>query len=227
MKDELTSSFILHPSRSATGCIHPLKSTSGATPVTRTLAIIFCAIPTVALAQQTIAEKSDYKATSRHADVVGFCEELAKNSPNVRQTNIGKSGEGRDLPMLILADPPVTTPEEATRNKKLVVLAFANIHAGEVDGKEAALMLARDIATGDDKSLLKELVILIVPILNADGNEKIDKTNRTSQNGPGGRRRHPRQRGRLRPEPRLRQAGDARSTRAGQDHQPLGPRGHR
>ena len=66
----------------------------------------------------------------------------------------------------------------------LVVMAFANIHAGEVDGKEAALMLARDIATGDDKSLLKELVVLIVPILNADGNEKIDKANRTSQNGP-------------------------------------------
>src|SRR5262249_12454633 len=140
--------------------------------------------PSLALAQQTVAEKTDYNATSRHADVVAFCEELGKKSAIVRQTSIGKSGEGRDLPMLILADPPIRTPEEAVRSKKLVVLAFANIHAGEVDGKEAALMLARDIATGDDKVLLKELVILIVPILNADGNEKIDKANRTSQNGP-------------------------------------------
>jgi dipeptidyl-peptidase 4 len=152
--------------------------------VIRTLCALFCLIPSLALAQETVAEKSDYKATSRHADVVAFCEDLAKKSPNVRQTSIGKSGEGRDLPMLIVADPPVRTPEEAARNKKLVVLAFANIHAGEVDGKEAALMLARGIATGEDKSLLKELVILIVPILNADGNEKIDKANRTSQNGP-------------------------------------------
>jgi dipeptidyl-peptidase 4 len=154
--------------------------------VTRTLGALFALalIPLSALSQQTVAEKSDYKATSRHADVVAFGEELAKRSPNVRVAEIGKSGEGRSLPLWIIADPPVTTPEEAARNKKLVVMAFANIHAGEVDGKEALMALARDVATGDDKALLKELVILIVPILNADGNEKIDKANRTSQNGP-------------------------------------------
>ncbi len=137
-------------------------------------------------AQQTVAEKTDYRATSRHADVVAFCEELKAKSPSVRLTDIGKSGEGRTLPMLILADPPIATPEEAARSKKFVVLTFANIHAGEVDGKEAVLMLARDIATGEGeaKSLLKELIVLVVPILNADGNEKIDPKNRSEQNGP-------------------------------------------
>src|SRR5262249_47158834 len=63
-----------------------------------------------------------------------------------------------------------------------VVLLFANIHAGEVDGKEAVLALARDIA--GEKELLKKLVVLIVPNLNPDGNEKIDQKNRTTQNGP-------------------------------------------
>ncbi|HEX3151730.1 MAG TPA: DPP IV N-terminal domain-containing protein [Gemmataceae bacterium] len=141
-------------------------------------------VPSLALAQQTVAEKTDYKSTSRHADVIAFTEELAKKSPNVRLSDIGKSGEGRTLPLLILADPPITAPEEAARNGKIVTLIFANIHAGEVDGKEAVLMLARDIATGADKALLKELVVLIVPILNADGNEKIDRKNRSEQNGP-------------------------------------------
>src|SRR5262245_60230061 len=191
-QSRLTSgrSFFGSPGRdwqlAATADTHtsPLIHFPGDSPVIRTLCALICLIPSLAFAQETVAEKSDYKATSRHADVVTFCEELAKKSPTVRQTTLGKSGEGRELPMLVLADPPVRTPEEAARNKKLVVLAFANIHAGEVDGKEAALILARDIAIGEDKSLLKELVILIVPILNADGNEKIDKANRTSQNGP-------------------------------------------
>src|SRR5438477_597093 len=89
-----------------------------------------------AFAQQTVAEKTDYRATSRHADVVAFCQELAKKAPNVvRLAEIGKSGEGRSLPLLILADPPVSTPEQAAKANKLIVMAFANIHAGEVDGK--------------------------------------------------------------------------------------------
>ena len=111
----------------------------------------------------TVAERSDFQATSRHADVVDFCEKLAKLSPLVRLKDLGQSSEGRRLPLVIIADPPIETPEDATKSGKLVVLAIGNIHAGEVDGKEAVLMPARDIATGDDKALLKELVILIKP----------------------------------------------------------------
>jgi hypothetical protein len=162
------------------GKLHPPKRFT----VLRTLFILLSVAP-AALGQQTVAEKTDYRATSRHADVIAFCDELAKKASNVvRLADMGKSGEGRSLPLLVLADPPATVPEEAAKAHKQVVMAFANIHAGEVDGKEAVLMLARDIATGTEKALLKELVILIVPILNADGNEKIDPKNRTEQNGP-------------------------------------------
>jgi dipeptidyl aminopeptidase/acylaminoacyl peptidase len=133
---------------------------------------------------RTVAEKSDYKATSRHADVLAFCEELAKQSPLVRLGTLGTSGEGRKLPLIILADPPVATPEEAARSGKLVVFAFGNIHAGEVDGKEALLALARDLALAKERPLLKNLVIVFAPLFNADGNERIDKGHRTHQNGP-------------------------------------------
>lgn len=132
----------------------------------------------------TIAEKSDYKATSRHADVVAFCERLAKEAPLVRLGELGTSSEGRKLPLVILADPPIGTPEEAAKSGKLVVFAIGNIHAGEVDGKEALLMLVRDLATAKEKPLLKDLVIVFAPIFNADGNERIDKKHRTDQNGP-------------------------------------------
>ena len=132
----------------------------------------------------TVAERSGYRATARYAEVVDFCERLAKRSPLVRLAELGSSVEGRKLPLLILADPPVATPEQAARSGKPVVLALGNIHAGEVDGKEALLMLARDLATGPDRRLLKDLVLVIAPIVNADGNEKIARTNRSDQAGP-------------------------------------------
>jgi len=133
---------------------------------------------------RTVAETTDYKATSRYADVVRFCEALAERSPAARLHYFGTSHEGRKLPLLVIADPPVETPEQAREGGRLVVLAFANIHAGEVDGKEALLMLARDLTERKGHPLLKDLVVLLVPILNADGNEQFAATNRPGQNGP-------------------------------------------
>ncbi len=132
---------------------------------------------------RTVAETSDYQATSRYAEVVAFCERLARESTLVRLGELGKSQEGRSLPLLILADPPVASAEEAARSGKLIVFAMANIHAGEVDGKEALLMLARDLALARERPLLKDLILVFVPIFNADGNEKLGK-NRPEQAGP-------------------------------------------
>jgi dipeptidyl aminopeptidase/acylaminoacyl peptidase len=146
----------------------------------------FVAVPCFGQEPRTVAEQTDYQATSRHADVLRFCEELAKRSPSVRLTDMGTSGEGRNLPLVIIADPPVNSPEDAKRSGKLVVYAQANIHAGEVDGKEALQMLARDVALDTAKPLLKDLVILLCPDFNPDGNEKIDPKHRPEQNGPVG-----------------------------------------
>src|SRR5438128_2207896 len=131
----------------------------------------------------TVAEKSEYRATSRHQEVVDFCNQLAKLSSVVRLGELGTTVEGRKLPLVILADPPIATPQEAARSGKLVVFAMGNIHAGEVDGKEALLMLMRDLALSKDRPLLKDLVLLFVPNFNADGGDRMGK-NRSWQNGP-------------------------------------------
>src|SRR5688500_18533181 len=88
---------------------------------------------------RTAAEESGYQRTSTYAEVVSFGERLAKASPMVRLGEMGVSHEGRKLPLVILADPPVGDPEAARKSGKLVMFVLANIHAGEVDGKEAAL----------------------------------------------------------------------------------------
>jgi hypothetical protein len=132
---------------------------------------------------QTAAESSDYRATSTHAQVLAFCKELAKKSKYVRLASLGTSHAGRQLPLLIIADPPVSTPEAAAKTGKVIVFAMANIHAGEVDGKEALLMLAREIALAKERPLLKNLILVFAPNFNADGNEKWGK-HRPEQAGP-------------------------------------------
>ena len=133
---------------------------------------------------RTVAERTNYAETSRQVDVVAFGESLAKLTPKIHISTFGTSGEGRPLALWILSDPPIDSPEAAAKSGKPVVLAFANIHAGEVDGKEALQALARDLSFDKDTTLLKKLVILFVPNLNADGNETIDPKHRREQNGP-------------------------------------------
>ncbi|HWQ36605.1 MAG TPA: M14 family metallopeptidase [Blastocatellia bacterium] len=135
---------------------------------------------------KTRAELSGYEETTRYAEVISFINELQRRTDKLRVESFGKTEEGRELPLMIFADPPVSQPREARESGKPVIFIQANIHAGEVEGKEAMLMLARRIATGDLKTLLSNLIILIAPIYNADGNERISTSNRTAQNGPIG-----------------------------------------
>src|SRR5262245_8952607 len=132
------------------------------------------------------AEQTNYEETSRYEVVIRFIGELQKSTDKLRVESFGKTEEGRDLPLMIFADPPIAQPREARVTGKPVVFIQANIHAGEVEGKEASLHLARRIATGDLRPLRNNLIILIAPIYNADGNEKINSNNRTAQNGPIG-----------------------------------------
>lgn len=135
---------------------------------------------------RTRAESSDYAETSSYDDVLRVIEGVVASSAQARHESFGKSEEGRELPLLILSEPAVSTPEAARKLGRPIVFIQANIHAGEVEGKEAALILARRLTSGDLRSMLKTLVILIAPIYNADGNEKFDVMNRPAQNGPVG-----------------------------------------
>src|SRR5215813_9447639 len=132
------------------------------------------------------AEQTNYEETSRYDDVLRFFDELQKESPLVRVQSFGTSVEGRALPLVVLSDPPISDPRDARASGKPVVFVFANIHAGEVEGKEAMQHVARRIVLGNLRPLLEKLIILIAPIYNADGNEKISVQNRTLQNGPLG-----------------------------------------
>ncbi len=132
----------------------------------------------------TVAEKSDYKSTADYQDVISFIEQLKKSSPYIRVESIARSVEGRTVPLLIIGKPMPMSPSDLVNDNRIVIYIQANIHAGEVEGKEATLMFARDLLKEKDPALLKNVVLLICPLLNPDGNEKITPANRPYQNGP-------------------------------------------
>lgn len=133
----------------------------------------------------THAEKTDYRETPRYAETIEYSKRLDQASPLIKFQSFGKSGEGRDLPLLIAAEGETFTPEAARRARKPVILIQACIHAGESDGKDAGLALLRDIAiTRTRPGLLKHVVVLFIPIYNTDGHERVSPYNRINQNGP-------------------------------------------
>ena len=132
----------------------------------------------------TVAEKSNFESTSRYDDVIAFINQVAKSSKLIRIENIAQTIEGRDIPLMIIGNPLPKSPNDITDGKRIVVYIQANIHPGEVEGKEATLMFVRDLLKNKNPEILKNVVLLICPDLNADGNERISKKNRTNQNGP-------------------------------------------
>ena len=132
---------------------------------------------------QTIAEKSDYTSTSTYNDVIQFVKEL-ESSPYMRIETFARTFEGKELPLLVIADPLPAGPSDLKKDDRIVVYIQANIHAGEVEGKETTQMLARDILNNKYPGILDNIILLICPILNADGNDKMDTVNRINQNGP-------------------------------------------
>jgi hypothetical protein len=158
--------------------------------VTRLLWVLFLALPSGALAQspagpRTRAEATDFVETSTYDDVLTFLDALGGAEPRIHVGSFGYSYEGRRLPLAVWGA-PTATPEAVRSTGKTRVLVLANIHAGEVEGKEASLALLRELSRGEHAAWADSLVLLFAPIYNVDGNERVRLDNRPLQLGPVG-----------------------------------------
>ena len=134
----------------------------------------------------TRAEATHFEETTRYDELMGFLTVLKDTSPRMYLTHFGYSSEGRALPLMVVGDVRNASPKAVRSSGKLRVFIQANIHAGEVCGKEALLMLLRAMASGQHAAWTDSLVLLVAPIYNADGNERVSLYNRPRQNGPLG-----------------------------------------
>ncbi|WP_326525459.1 M14 family metallopeptidase [Sphingomonas sp.] len=123
----------------------------------------------------TPAERARFATTPSYAETRAWLERLAAASPLISIESFGRTGEGRDLLMVRASK---------GRASKPVVLVQAGIHAGEIDGKDAGLMLLRDIALRGKDALLDQVDLVFVPIYNIDGHERASRWNFPALRGP-------------------------------------------
>jgi len=134
----------------------------------------------------TRAEASGFKETSNDADITAFINTLQERSKNILVQNLLDTNEGHKLLLVIIGDPLPSGPANAKYDPRPVVYIQANIHAGEVAGSNAVQMLMREMLLGKLKDLPKQIIFLIVPNFNADGNDRISISNRTHIKTPEG-----------------------------------------
>ncbi len=129
------------------------------------------------------AEKTHFEETTLSKDVRAFVKKLAETSDLVHVETFGHSLSGQALQLVVMANPRIETPEQAKASGKPIIYIQGNIHAGEVEGKEATMTLMREIAFENNKYLLDNQIILFCPNFNPDGNDKLSDNSRRSQDG--------------------------------------------
>jgi hypothetical protein len=133
----------------------------------------------------TPSERDQLRTTPRYDETVAYLRRLVAASRDLHLVSLGKSGEGRDLWLVIASRERAFTPEALRRSNKPIVFAQGGIHAGEIDGKDAGLMLLRDMTVRNTKrDLLDNANFLFVPIFNVDGHERFSRFTRLNQRGP-------------------------------------------
>lgn len=134
----------------------------------------------------TPAEQSDYRTTPDYAATMAYLRRIAQAKPQqVRIEPFGKTGEGRELDIVVASKNGIFDPAALHAAKRPIVLVQNSIHAGEMDGKDSCLALLRDmVITGKDADLLDRAVFVFIPMYNADGHERRSPYNRINQNGP-------------------------------------------
>ena len=133
----------------------------------------------------TPAELTQLRTTPRYDETIAYLRRLVAAAPQLRMVSLGKSPEGRDIWMVIASKERAFTPDALRRTGKPIVFAQAGIHSGEIDGKDAGLMLLRDMTVrGTKRELLDRANFLFVPIYSVDAHERVSRYSRINQRGP-------------------------------------------
>ena len=133
----------------------------------------------------TLFEKSNQLESPDYENTLKYFQKFAESTPYVKIKPIGVTPQGRELKVIIVSKDKAFTQEQAKKTSKAIVLIQNGIHPGEVEGKDACMLLLREILITKEKAhFLDNIILLIIPVLNADGHERVSPFNRPNQNGP-------------------------------------------
>jgi len=124
-------------------------------------------------------QDAEHDFSPNYADTRAWFDRLDAASDLIRIEQFGVSPEGRPIYAVI-----ASKDGKAFDPKKPVLLVQAGIHPGEIDGKDAGMMLLRDIAFYGKDGLLDGVNLILIPILSVDGHERSGPYSRPNQRGP-------------------------------------------
>ena len=130
-------------------------------------------------------EKSGYMRTPRYAETMQYFRRFENETPYAKMVTLGVSPQGRNIECLIVSKDKAFTITAAKKTGKAIVVINNGIHSGEIEGKDAAMLLLREIlVTKEQEHLLDNVILLVIPIFSVDGHERFSEYNRINQNGP-------------------------------------------
>ncbi|WP_026691817.1 M14 family metallopeptidase [Peribacillus kribbensis] len=107
-------------------------------------------------------------------EMMNFLKSLTKRTKTAKLTVLGKSIQGRDIPLLLFSENHDKLGKK--NRKKPLVWVQAQIHGNEPAAGESALVLAQRIAEGKLGNVLDKVDIAIVPRINPDGSYDFKRT---------------------------------------------------
>ena len=133
----------------------------------------------------TTGEKTNWNETAPYAEAVDIAHRLERASRFVKVLDIGTTPDNRTMIAIVVSKDRAFTPEAAAKTGKVVMMIQSGIHAGEIEGKDTALMLIRDMTVSKRfAAWLDHIIFVIIPVFNVDGHEDFSPYHRPSQNGP-------------------------------------------
>ncbi len=130
-------------------------------------------------------EKTDYLETETYNETIQYFGKLAAHSPFAKLIKFGISPQGRDMDYFVVSKDKEFNPAGVKSSGKPVIFIVNGIHSGEIEGKDASMLLLRDILVTKEKAnLIDNVVLIIIPIFSVDAHERKSKYNRINQNGP-------------------------------------------
>ncbi len=147
--------------------------------------VILIRAQTVNKKWQTYFEKSNYTGTPNYEETIEYFNKLADATPYMKMIPFGESPQGRTLYAAVVSEYKLFTPSEIKKKSIPILLIQNGIHAGEIEGKDACMLLLRDILiTKSKENYIDNCVLIIIPVFNVDGHERRSPYNRVNQNGP-------------------------------------------
>ena len=150
---------------------------------TLVVAASFATLPALGAQQATALprtwqEENDFKAgPTPFEPLMKFWYELERGSELVSIRPLTRTLLGREFTLVSISKDPISSPQDAIRSGKTILLIANAVHGNETAGKEASQLVAREIVHGTLRPMLDSVVVLFIPLINPDGGEVRRRTN--------------------------------------------------